>query len=70
MTSKINVSTISKALLAQIEKDFPDGAENTRNVGQVALDAIGEYPLYASTSGVTYQEAIAVALVLNLIELK
>jgi len=31
--------------------------------GELALQIIGDYPLYASTSGVTYEEAIKIAKV-------
>ncbi len=31
--------------------------------GEMAMQIIGDYPLYASTSGITYEEAIAVAMV-------
>lgn len=33
--------------------------------GQKALDFIGDYPLYAATSNITYTEAIMIALVLG-----
>lgn len=35
------------------------------HVGELAMQYIGDYPLYASTSGITYDEAIAIAKVLN-----
>lgn len=31
--------------------------------GQLAMEIIADYPLYAKTSGITYQEAILLALV-------
>ena len=39
------------------------GAKDTR-LGEIALELIGGYPLYASTSNISYDEAIAVAKVL------
>lgn len=34
-----------------------------KEYGQLAMEIISDYPLYASTSGITYQEAILLALV-------
>lgn len=33
-------------------------------VGEIAMGLISDHPLYASTSGITYEEAIAIAKVL------
>lgn len=33
-------------------------------LGKLAMELIGDYPLYAHTSGITYEEAIMLALVL------
>lgn len=33
--------------------------------GEKAMEFIGDYPLYAKTSGITYEEAIAIANVLS-----
>jgi hypothetical protein len=33
-------------------------------LGEIAIKLIGDYPLYASTNGITYPEAIAIAKVL------
>ncbi len=33
-------------------------------LGQIAMELIADYPLYASTSGITYEEAIEVAKVI------
>lgn len=33
-------------------------------LGEIAMELIGDHPLYASTSGITYDEAIAVAQIL------
>lgn len=30
-------------------------------LGEIAMELIADYPLYASTSGITYEEAIGVA---------
>lgn len=41
--------------------------------GDIAMELIADHPLYASTSGITYDEAIAVARVLfgpNLVAVK
>lgn len=35
-------------------------------IGDKALKLVGDYPLYASTSGITYEEAIVIALVLGI----
>ena len=34
---------------------------NNNKLGEVAMELIADYPLYASTSNITYDEAIAVA---------
>lgn len=34
-------------------------------LGKKAMKYISDYPLYASTSGITYEEAIAIASVLS-----
>lgn len=34
-------------------------------LGKKAMEYISDYPLYASTSGITYEEAIAIANVLD-----
>lgn len=34
---------------------------NNDKLGEVAMELIADYPLYASTSNITYDEAIAVA---------
>lgn len=41
-------------------------------LGELAMAVIRDYPLYASTSGVTYEEAVAIAKVLqpNLISIE
>ena len=36
----------------------------TNKLGEIAMELIGDHPLYASTCGITYPEAIAVAKVL------
>lgn len=41
-----------------------DDKERER-LGEQALNAIGDYPLYASTSNIDYNDAIAVALITN-----
>lgn len=33
-------------------------------LGEIAMGLIADYPLYASTSGITYEEAIGVAKVI------
>lgn len=33
-------------------------------LGEIAMELIADHPLYASTSGITYEEAIAVAKVI------
>ena len=33
-------------------------------LGEIAMELIADHPLYASTSGITYKEAIAVARVI------
>lgn len=38
---------------------------DTAKLGQQAMDYIADYPLYASTSGITYSEAIAIANILD-----
>ena len=40
------------------------GAKDTR-LGEIAMELIGEYPLYAATSNISYDEAIAIAKVLH-----
>lgn len=35
-----------------------------QELGTKAMELIADYPLYAKTSGITYQEAIRIALVL------
>lgn len=32
-------------------------------LGEIAMELIGDHPLYASTSGITYSEAISIAKV-------
>ena len=38
---------------------------NNNVIGEKAMQYIADYPLYASTCGITYDEAIAIAKVLN-----
>ena len=40
-------------------------SDQKKELGDKALDIIADYPLYASTSGVTYIEAIAIAKIIN-----
>ena len=37
---------------------------NNNELGQIAMELISDYPLYASTSNITYDEAIAIAQVI------
>lgn len=37
---------------------------NKEELGEIAMELIADHPLYASTSGITHDEAIAVAMVL------
>jgi deoxyhypusine synthase len=34
---------------------------NIKKIGEYAMEIIMDYPLYASTSGITYEEAIQIA---------
>lgn len=34
-----------------------------KTLGKLAMELIADYPLYAHTSGITYEEAIMVALI-------
>lgn len=36
--------------------------DEKRKIGQKALDCISDYPLYASSSNITYEQAIIVAI--------
>lgn len=36
----------------------------TDELGKLAMELVAEYPLYGKTSGITYDEAIAIAKVL------
>lgn len=36
----------------------------TNELGEIAMELIADHPLYASTSGITYEEAIGVARVI------
>lgn len=56
---------IANILMGEIHKKYPQGEEITSKVGQQALDFCSDYPLYASSSNITYQEAIAIALMLG-----
>lgn len=38
--------------------------EHEKELGEKAMALIGDYPLYAKTSGITYFEAIKIALVI------
>lgn len=55
-------TNLHRDLLAEIEKLSSDQKEQ---LGNKAMSLIGDYPLYASCSGITYEEAIAIALVLG-----
>lgn len=37
--------------------------QQQQTYGELAMEIIADYPLYAKTSGITYQEAILLALV-------
>lgn len=39
--------------------------QKIKELGDKAMQYISDYPLYASTSGISYEEAIAIAKVLN-----
>jgi hypothetical protein len=34
-------------------------------IGEIAMEIIADHPLYASTSGITYEEAIAIAQIVT-----
>ena len=34
-------------------------------IGEKAMEIISDYPLYASTSGITYEQAIAIAKIIT-----
>ena len=57
--------TIANILMGEIQTKYPDGARITKEVGGRAIDYCSDYPLYASSSNITYQEAIAIALILG-----
>ena len=39
--------------------------EQIRVKGEDAMSVISDYPLYASTSGITYEEAMAIAKIID-----
>ncbi|MDA3053241.1 hypothetical protein OFO01_07245 [Campylobacter sp. JMF_01 NE2] len=39
--------------------------EICKKIGEVAMDYIADYPLYASSSNISYDEAIAIAFILG-----
>lgn len=57
-----NFLEATKELYMDMKKSDPEKIERA---GQTALDALAGDPLYASTSGVTYEEAILIYLILN-----
>lgn len=40
-------------------------ADQKKILGEQAIEIIADYPLYASTSGITYDEAIAIAKIID-----
>lgn len=62
MSRAINLENISFILLKETEKTYPNDKPKTKIIGQEAMEFISDYPLYASTDGISYQEAIATAL--------
>lgn len=62
MGRAINLENISYILLEEVEKAYPNNSPKTETIGQKAMDFLSDYPLYASTDGISYQEAIATAL--------
>lgn len=48
-----------------IEKISGMSSEEKQKIGDKAFDYIGDYPLYASGSNITYDEAILIALVVG-----
>ena len=53
---------VSEAFLKLVGDNLDDKAKKT--LGNKALTLISDYPLYASSSNITYEEAISVALIL------
>jgi hypothetical protein len=39
--------------------------EQKEVIGNLAMEVIADYPLYASTSGITFDEAIAIASIIQ-----
>jgi len=62
MTTLNQIQELADALVQLI--NTLDDKERER-LGEQALNAIGDYPLYAATSNIDYGDAIAVALITN-----
>ncbi len=62
MTTLNQIQELADALVQLI--NTLDDKERER-LGKQALNAIGDYPLYAATSNISYDDAIAVALITN-----
>lgn len=62
MTTIKDLQKLADELVAEIST--LDDAERER-LGEQAFNAIGDYPLYAATSNISYDDAIAVALITN-----
>lgn len=56
------ITTQMDKIYRQIE-DMPENM--VEQAGEKAMEFIADYPLYASTSNITYTEAIMIALVLG-----
>lgn len=52
---------IEEAYLA-LEKLTPKDKEE---LGNESMDLVGDYPLYGSTDGITYEEAILIAILIR-----
>ena len=68
MKDKLSLDELCFIFYKEVEKKFPTGEKITKKAGKRAMDFITEYPLYSSSSNISYQDAIRIALILGYTE--
>lgn len=63
MSRALNLEDAINMITIETFKQFPKDSPKTKKVGEKALEFLSDYPLYANTSNIGYQEAILTALI-------
>lgn len=63
MSRALNLEDAINMIMVEAFKQFPLGSSKTKEIGEKAIEFISDFPLYAKTSNISYQEAILTALI-------